>query len=107
MRRLTTALFLLVQPAGVVGQEFTPQELEGMVKSGFAGCMQTQLNHPFRVGAERAILERYCRCTAQKLVARTTRAEADALKNNKEMASPAMIAKAHHVDLECRADLAR
>ena len=107
MKRLTTVLFLIVQPVGVVGQEFTTLELEGMVKAGFAGCMHTQLNHPYKPGAERVILERYCRCAAQKLVARTTRAEAAALKNNKEMASPAMIANAHHVGLECRAELAR
>ena len=78
-----------------------------MVKSAFAGCMRTQINHPDNAGADHALLQKYCRCTAHKLVARTTRAEVEAYKQNNELANAAMIAKSHRIGQECRAEIAR
>jgi hypothetical protein len=78
MMRLGSALFAVLIAASAAAQEFTPRELEDMVKSGFAGCMKTQLNLSANAGAPRSLVEEYCRCTAHKLAARTTRAECQA-----------------------------
>jgi hypothetical protein len=105
MKRVAALLCLLMKPAGAAGQELTLLEQEEILKSGFSGCLQTQIKHPDNVGASRSLLEQYCRCVAHGTVVRTTRAGFDALKQNKT--NPAMIANAHHIGQECRAQLVR
>jgi hypothetical protein len=108
MRRLSIAVVALaILSSMAAGQEFTPDELEDMVKSAFSGCMKTQLNHPDNAGADRSILQAYCRCTAHKTAARTTRREVDEFKKNDKLAHATMIAKSHQIGQECRTEIAR
>lgn len=87
-------------------QEFTQAELDDMVKSGYAGCLRTQMKLPANEGAPIELIQKYCSCTANRAAVRTTRAEVDAYQVNK-VASPDMIEKAYQIGMECRADLER
>lgn len=88
-------------------EDFTPYELEDMVKSGFAGCMKTQLGLAANAGASRELIEEYCRCTANKLAARATRAEFDEMTRNNGLVTETLVVKAREIGLECREELAR
>lgn len=99
------SLALLLIGSMLCAQEFTPAEIDDMIKSGYAGCLRTQIKLPANEGAPIELIQKYCECTAKRTAARTTRAEVDAYQANDKLASAAMITKAHQIGIECRAEL--
>ena len=108
MRRLsifTVTLALISSMA--VGQEFTPYELEDMVKSSFSGCMKTQLNLPANAGADRSILEHIADARLTRWLREQLDERSMSSRRTINLAHAAMIAKSHKIGQECRAEIAR
>jgi hypothetical protein len=104
---IVVSLALLPISSMLCAQDFTPVENDDMIKSGYAGCLRTQMKLPANEGAPLELIQKYCACTAKRTAARITRAEVDAYQANNKLASAAMIAKAQQIGIECRAELAR
>lgn len=92
--------------AAAVAQEFTPFEIEDMIKSGFASCFTAQLKNPANDGASQDLLRKYCQCSAHKMAARATRAETEAHVRG-ELLTSAQIKKIQAIGRECQQEIAR
>jgi len=102
-----TVLVFCLLARSASAQDFSPAELAGMVKSAYSGCMRSQLQNPNNAGATRELIEKYCVCTANRTASRSMRSDIAKYEANKGLASEELIARAHEIGIECRAELAR
>jgi hypothetical protein len=87
-------------------QEFTPFEIEDMIKAGYSSCLQSQLKSPGNAGADPALLRKYCQCFAHKFAARAQREDANRHERG-DLLTARQITEIQAIGKECSAEITR
>jgi hypothetical protein len=105
MMRVELMVAVLLVPFAAMAQPITAAERNDAIRSGFAGCMRSQIAKIENAQAYTQLIEKYCACFANKQAARLTRQEMSEFEGNKGLPNEHMITFAENIGNECKAEL--
>ncbi len=93
-----TAEMVSAQDSKPLSETLSASEREEFIKDVSEGCLESQREAPENKGISESVINAYCRCTAEQMVARFSAAEVETIA---ESATPELQARVDQIEQAC------